>query len=195
MARPRAFDPDAVLGAALAVFWERGYRATSFDDITRATGVNKPSLYAAYGDKPALFRRVLERYHETLLAHAKSMLERPGSARQAIEDWLTSFLPSCTGAAGGRGCLSVNASLEAATVDDPDVTKAIKGYNRKIEKLLAATIRRGMAEKELSPKLDAAAAARLLLTTQTGLMVLARDRPDAKSTRATMMHALRALDR
>lgn len=195
MARPRGFDPDTVLVAALDLFWTRGYRATSFDDVTRATGVNKPSLYAAFGDKPRLFAQVLARYHAMLLQHATAILASDGPARAAIETWLLGFLPSCSGAAGGRGCLSVNTSLEAAAVDDPGVTKAIKAFNRKVEKLLAAAIRRGIAAGELARTLDADAAARLLLTTQTGLMVLARDKPDAASTRATMLQALRTLDR
>ena len=194
MARPRSFDPDAVLAAALELFWTKGYRATSFDDITRVTGINKPSLYAAFGDKPALFAQVLGRYHAMLLMHATGLLAGEGPARAAIEAWLTSFLPSCSGAAGGRGCLSVNTTLEAATVDDPGVAKLIKSHNRKIEKLLAAAIQRGIAAGELAGTIEPAAAARLLLTTQTGLMVLARDRPNAATTKATMLHALRVLD-
>jgi TetR/AcrR family transcriptional repressor of nem operon len=194
MARPRSFDADAVLGSALEIFWQKGYRATSYDDITRATGINKPSLYAAFGDKPGLFMRVLERYHAMLLMHATAMLGNEGSARAAIETWLLSFLPSCSGAGGGRGCLSVNASLEAAAIDDPAVAKAIKAHNRKIEKLLAAAIRRGVDAGELARAIDPDAAARLLLTTQTGLMVLAHERPSAPTTRATMLHALRVLD-
>lgn len=192
MARPRSFDPDVVLGAALELFWRKGFRATSFDDITRATGINKPSLYAAFGDKPALFARVLARYHAMLLAHAEATLA--GSpAREAIATWLTSFVPSCSGATGARGCLSVNASLEAAALDDPGVAKAIKAYNRKLEALLADAVRRGVARGELGRGVDPAAAARLLVATQTGLMVLARDRPSAAATRATMLHALRVL--
>lgn len=194
MARPRSFDPDAVLGAALELFWTKGYRATSFDDITRATGINKPSLYAAFGDKPALFARVLARYHGMLLMHATALLGAEGSARGAIETWLVSFLPSCSGAAGGRGCLSVNASLESAAVADPGIAKAIKAHNKRIEKLLAAAVRRGVAAGELAPTIDPEAAARLLLTTQTGLMVLAHERPKPDATRATMLHALRVLD-
>lgn len=194
MARPRSFDPDAVLGVALELFWKKGYRATSFDDVTRETGINKPSLYAAFGDKQALFARVLERYHAMLLAHAAATLGAGDSARAAVATWLTSFLPSCSGATGTRGCLSVNASLEATAVDDPAVAKAIKTYNRKLEALLADAIRRGVASRELASTVDPAAAARLLLATQTGLLVRARERPSAAAVRATMLHALRVLD-
>ena len=192
MGRPRSFDPDEILGAALQLFWVRGYQRTSFDDITRATGVNKPSLYAAFGDKATLFARVLDRYHAMLLAHATTTLEG-ASPRASLEAWMFSFLPACSGAAGGRGCLSVNATLEAAATADPGVKKPITAFNRKIEKILAGTIRRGIDAREFSSSLDADAAARLLLVTQTGLMVLAREKRNEATTRTTMIQALRSL--
>jgi TetR/AcrR family transcriptional repressor of nem operon len=194
MPRPKAFDPDAVVGAALELFWTRGYQATSFDDITRATGVNKPSLYAEFGDKSGLFARVLERYHEMLLAHASAMLGGQGNVRDAIRAWLLSFLPSCSGAAGGRGCLSVNATLDAAAAADPAAARRVADFRRTIERLLTRVIRRGVASGELSRAVDPQAAARLLLVAQTGLMVHARELPSPAATRKTMLQALRVLD-
>lgn len=194
MPRPRSFDPDVVLGAALDLFWSKGYRATSFDDVTRATGINKPSLYAAFGDKQALFARVLERYHAMLLAHAAAALGGAGSTREAIATWLTSFVPSCSGPGGVRGCLSVNASLEAAVLADAAVAKAVAAYNRKLEGLLTDAICRGVASGELARAVEPRAAARLLLAAQTGLLVRARERPSAATTRAAMLQALRVLD-
>ena len=194
MPRPKTFDPEQVVGAALDLFWTRGYQATSFDDITRATGVNKPSLYAEFGDKAGLFARVLERYHAMLLVHAESMLDGTGPVRPAIRGWLLSFLPSCSGAAGGRGCLSVNATLDAAAAADPAVARRVAAFRTKIERLLARAIRRGVASGELSRAVDPRAAARLLLITQTGLMVHARELPSPAATRATMLQALRTLD-
>lgn len=194
MPRPKTFDPEQVVAAALELFWTRGYQATSFDDITRATGVNKPSLYAEFGDKAGLFARVLERYHAMLLAHAEATLGGTGPARDAIRGWLLSFLPSCSGAAAGRGCLSVNATLDAAAAADPAVARQIAEFRLKIERLLARTIRRGIAAGELSRHVDPRAAARLLLITQSGLMVHARELPAPAATRATMLQALRTLD-
>lgn len=194
MPRPKTFDPEQVVGAALELFWARGYQATSFDDITRATGVNKPSLYAEFGDKAGLFARVLERYHAMLRAHAQAMLGGTGPVRDAIRAWLLSFLPSCSGAAGGRGCLSVNATLDAAAAADPAIARMVAAYRLEIERLLARTIRRGVASGELSRAVDPRAAARLLLVTQTGLMVHARELPSPAATRAAMLQALRVLD-
>jgi len=194
MARPKGFDPEQVIDAALDLFWTRGYQATSFDDITRATGVNKPSLYAEFGDKAGLFARVLDRYHAMLLAHAETTLGGDGPVRDAVRGWLLSFLPSCSGAAGGRGCLSVNATLDAAAAADPVVARRVADFRLRVEKLLARAIRRGVASGELSRRVDARAAARLLLVTQTGLMVHARELPSAAATRATILQVLHVLD-
>ena len=194
MPRPKTFDPEQVVDAALGLFWARGYQATSFDDITRATGVNKPSLYAEFGDKAGLFARVLERYHAMLLAHAEATLGGTGPVRDAVRAWLLSFLPSCSGAAGGRGCLSVNATLDAAAAADPAVAQRVAAFRLRVERLLARAIRRGVAAGELPRSVDPRAAARLLLVAQTGLMVHARELPSLAATRATMLLALRVLD-
>lgn len=194
MPRPKTFDPEQVVDAALGLFWTRGYQATSFDDITRATGVNKPSLYAEFGDKAGLFARVLERYHAMLLAHAEATLGGTGPVRDAVRAWLLSFLPSCSGAAGGRGCLSVNATLDAAAAADPAVAQRVAAFRLRVERLLARAIRRGVAAGELPRSVDPRAAARLLLVAQTGLMVHARELPSLAATRATMLLALRVLD-
>ena len=69
MARPRSFDPDEALDLARDVFWQKGFQGASLDDITAATGLNKPSLYAAFGDKNALFLKVLDRYHARIVAN------------------------------------------------------------------------------------------------------------------------------
>lgn len=193
MARPRSFDPEEIVAAALQLFWTTGFKGTSLDDITRATGITKPSLAAAFGDKATLFRRVLDRYHAMLLAHAESTLAQDGTARAAVEAWLTSFLPACSGAAAGRGCLSVNASLDAAAGADPGVGERIDAFNARIEKLLAARIRRGVAAGDVPRQVDPAAAARALLAAQTGLMVLSRQPRAADTVRAAMLQTLRIL--
>lgn len=102
MARPRSFDPHEALDLARDVFWRQGFQGTSLDDITVATGLTKPSLYAAFGDKNTLFLKVLDRYHERVVANAERVLNE-GPARDAIERWLTSFVPFCSGVKGTRG--------------------------------------------------------------------------------------------
>ena len=191
MARPRSFDPDEALDLARDVFWQKGFQGTSLDDITAATGLNKPSLYAAFGDKNALFLKVLDRYHARIVANAERVLKEGPAARDAIERWLTSFVPFCSGIKGSRGCLSVNTAADGAA-DQKAVRKRIERFNRKLEQLLSDRLRADRAQ--FSEAFDPDAAAHAIMAIYLGLMVLAKDAPDAARVRATLNHAVRLHD-
>src|SRR6476620_9841235 len=75
--RPRAFDPDAALERAMHVFWAKGYEGASLSDLTRAMRINRPSLYAAFGNKEQLFRKALDRYISGPLAFVEEALKEP----------------------------------------------------------------------------------------------------------------------
>src|SRR4051794_21977945 len=85
--RPRAFAIDEALDRALQVFWHKGYEGTSLTDLTQAMGITRPSLYTAFGDKEALFRKVLDRYLAGPAAHMRAALEEP-TARAVVEQLL-----------------------------------------------------------------------------------------------------------
>ena len=191
MARPRTFDPDKALDAAREVFWKKGFQGTSLDDITAATGLAKPSLYAAFGDKNALFLKVLDRYHARIVANAERMIGAGPSAREAIQRWLTAFVPLCSGVKGSRGCLSVNTSTDGS-LEQKEVRKRVEGFNRSLEELLRDRLRadRGQFRDEFDP--DAAAPA--ILAVYLGLMVRAKEAPEAAKVRATLNQAMRLLD-
>src|SRR6202790_2547237 len=140
MARPRSFDPDEVLDLARDVFWQQGFQGTSLDDITAATGLAKPSLYAAFGDKNALFLKVLERYHARIVAQAERIINDGPSARDAVHRWLIGFVPFCSGVKGKRGCLAVNTAADGAA-EQKEVRKRIESFNRKLEELLRDRLR------------------------------------------------------
>jgi TetR/AcrR family transcriptional repressor of nem operon len=190
MARPRSFDPDEALDLARDVFWQKGFQNTSLDDITAATGLNKPSLYAAFGDKNALFLKVLDRYHARIVDNAERILKEGPSARDAIERWLTGFIPFCSGTKGSRGCLSVNTAADGAS-DQKEVRKRIERFNRKLEQLLSSRLRADRAQ--FSDSFDPDDAARAIMAIYLGLMVLAKDAPDAARVHATLNQAMRLL--
>jgi TetR/AcrR family transcriptional repressor of nem operon len=191
MARPRSFDPDEALDAARDVFWQKGFQGTSLDDITAATGLAKPSLYAAFGDKNALFLKVLDRYHARIVANAERILNERPSARDAIERWLKGFVPFCSGIKGSRGCLSVNTAADGAS-DQKEVRNSIARFNRKLEELLRNRLRADRAQ--FSDAFDPDAAAHTIMAIYLGLMVLAKEVPDAARVRATLNQAMKLLD-
>jgi TetR/AcrR family transcriptional repressor of nem operon len=180
MARPRTFDPDDVLRQARAVFWRKGYQATSLDDITEATGLTKPSLYAAFGDKASLFLKVLDHYHEAIVVRAARELSEGTDAREAIEAWLTSFLPMWAGEKGGNGCLSVN-TLTDGGLEDAAVANSIASFNARLEALLLKRLKADRAQ--FARDFDPVAASRTIMATYIGLMALAKQKPSRQQAK------------
>ena len=108
--RPRSFDAGDALERAQRVFWRKGYLGTSMSDLTEATGVNRPSLYAAFGNKEALFRKVMDRYGEGPFAHFAEALAAP-TGREVAERLLRGGAALATDPRTPPGCLWVRGSL------------------------------------------------------------------------------------
>lgn len=191
MARPRTFDPDDVLNTAINVFWRKGFRGTSLDDITAETGLAKPSLYAAFGDKNALFLKVLQKYHERILKRTEKALTGEGPAREAITAWLESFVPHCSGSKGTRGCLSINTATDGG-LDQAELLESIDGYNARLQHLIH---RRLEADRQqFSKGFDPKAAAFLVMVIYTGIMTMGRQEPSAAQVRYSIHRAMSSLD-
>jgi AcrR family transcriptional regulator len=190
MARPRTFDPDEVLDTARDVFWQKGFQGTSLDDITAETGLTKPSLYAAFGDKTALFLKILERYHDQIIARSRKVLNGGPSARAAIEAWLTSFVPYCSGIKGRRGCLSINTATDGG-LDEAELRKSIARFNEKLEELILARLEADRSQ--FSKDFDPAAAAQIIMTVYVGLMVLSKQTPTPERVKSVIAQVMRLL--
>ena len=108
--RPRVFDTDAALECAMQVFWRKGYEGASLSDLTRSMGINRPSLYAAFGNKKALFHKALERYNEGPAAYVKDALKQP-TARAFVEHLLRGAADLQTDPRTPPGCLMVLGAL------------------------------------------------------------------------------------
>ena len=153
--RPPAYDADAAMASVMDVFWHAGYAATSLDDIGAATGMNRPSLYGAFGDKRALYGAALERYRTMARAAMTQALAHDRPLRQVIGSVYTKALSLyLSGPAAPRGCFMIGTALTEA-VGDPDLRKALGDGLRDIEAAFASRIR--LAQKQvpaLAPILD-----------------------------------------
>ena len=116
--RPRSFDTSRALDRALDVFWRKGYEGASLSDLTKAMGINRPSLYAAFGDKENLFRRVLDHYAEGPASYSYAALAEPTS-RAVVERLLYGTAEMLTAPRNPHGCLWVQGALACGNGADP----------------------------------------------------------------------------
>lgn len=121
--RPRNFDEDDALKKATQVFWSKGYDGVTIDDLVEGMGVGRPSLYAVFGDKRAIFLRALKAYAEAKGARAAKALLTPKSLRDSITDFLKFTVESATEKGSARGCLLI---CVAPLVDDPEVRQYLQ---------------------------------------------------------------------
>jgi AcrR family transcriptional regulator len=167
----RAFDIDDALDRALAVFWEHGYEGTSMAALTDALGINKPSLYAAFGNKEALFHRALERYRQGPAAYVGEALNQP-SARQVIEHLLLKSADFLTNPRYPRGCLLVHGAL-SCSAEAGAVRDELGRCRKKVEDALRRRLEKAKADGDLPAATVAADLARYVITVQQGMTVQA----------------------
>src|SRR5580765_7063178 len=158
LGRPRAFDPDAALERALQVFWRKGYEGASLSDLTRAMRINRPSLYAAFGDKEHLFRRALDRYEEGPASYACEALKEP-TARAVVERLLYSSADAMSDPRYPRGCLFIQGAL-ACGDEAVSVKRELSSRREAGEQALCERLERAKSEGDLPPDSDPVALAR-----------------------------------
>ena len=169
--RPREFCVDAALAAALRVFWSKGYEGASLTDLTQAMGVTRPSLYAAFGNKEALFRKALDLYEREKLVFMSLALEAP-TARGVAERVLRNALDLQTSDSGPRGCLNVISSV--ACGEEADSIKAeVVARRASAEAALLARFERAKVEGDLNDGFDALDLVRYLMAVLQGMAVQA----------------------
>jgi AcrR family transcriptional regulator len=177
MGRPRKFSEQEVLATARRQFNETGYHGTSVDDLSRATGLSKGSLYGAFGDKAALFQRIFEEYCASSDEGAAARLEGPED--QAL-DRLRTWLTSPDGHTGQPGCLLAKATAELAAENDAVATRSLAAYETLLDSC-RRLVEQAQRAGHLDPAADAEALGGLILTTHRGLEALAKAGVDAKT--------------
>jgi TetR/AcrR family transcriptional repressor of nem operon len=170
MSRPKEFDPQQALEAAMQAFWEHGYEATSLQVLVERTGVQKASLYATFGDKRALFLKVLTHYQALGLARTISALEAGPSPLAALREHVRCLVQGSCSKKGPRGCLWIKSALERAP-HDPEVAQLMQGHMRRVERAFREVLLRAQAAGELSANADVEAKARALYSALLGLHV------------------------
>jgi AcrR family transcriptional regulator len=188
--RPRAFNPDAALERAMHVFWAKGYEGASLSDLTRAMRINRPSLYAAFGNKEELFRKVLDQYANGPLAYFGKALAA-SKARGVIEQI---FFGAARMAGDPRlpaGCLMVQGALAVGTAAG-SVRKEAAGRRAGSEVALRRRLQRAKREGDLPKNADPAELARYVMTVLQGMAVQGADGASPDQLRRVAQVALRA---
>jgi len=171
--RPREFDVDEALDKAVGVFWRQGYEATTLDDLTNAMQIARTSLYHAFGNKEATFRRAVERYAQTRMGYLDEAIGLP-TARAVAEHYLRSNLMAVTARGGDpAGCLTIQGGLAAGAADQ-GVVQFLGDCRAGAEARLAERFRAAAAQGDLPPDEQPAHLAKYLFTVAAGLAVQAR---------------------
>jgi AcrR family transcriptional regulator len=188
--RPRTFDPDKALDRALRVFWRKGYEGASLADLTRAMRINRPSLYAAFGGKEALFRKVLDRYAEGPAAYVRAALEEP-TARAVAERLLLGSADLLGDPRHPRGCLMVQGALACGGAAE-SVRRELAARRAAADVAVRRRLERARAEGDLPAGADPADLARYLATVVRGMAVQAAGGASRAELRRVAATALRA---
>ena len=169
--RPRQFDTEAALDAALLVFWRHGYEGASLAALAAAMGVNMPSLYAAFGNKEALFRKALDRYLERPASYLPRALEEP-TARGAVEALFRGAIEMAMNPNHPDGCLLVQGALAAGPGAEP-IRQQLSHTRAAAEAAVRRRFEYALAVGDLPADADVAILARYVITVIWGLSVQA----------------------
>jgi AcrR family transcriptional regulator len=191
MGRPRGFDEDAALEAAMRVFWEKSYEGATMADLTEAMGINRSSLYAAFGDKESVFHWVMERYREGPFSHIWQALAQP-SLREVVAGLIHGTAEFLSTPGNPRGCLSIQ-GLACGTDAEP-VKQAIIDWRKSDEAALKKRLQQAQSEGELPAEIQPADLARYLSSVMAGLGVQAASGATRAELRRVGEIALRCIE-
>jgi len=188
--RPREFDVDRALDCALRVFWRKGYEGATLPDLTEAMGINRPSLYAAFGSKEGLFRKALDRYAEGPAAYVHEALKEP-TARAVAERLLSGTIDLVTDRRNPRGCLIVQAALACGEAAE-SIQKELVSRRLAGEAAVRVRFEHAVSDGDLAADSHPADLARYLVAFIQGMAVQAAGGATRAELRRVMHMALRA---
>ncbi|ATE66833.1 TetR/AcrR family transcriptional regulator [Rhizorhabdus dicambivorans] len=186
------FDIDETLTRAMQTFWAHGYEATSMQDLVTATGVNRASIYATYGDKRALFLTALRKYDGEIRRRMLAELAETKTPAEAIAAVFDKFIGQTTVPQGNWGCFLVNTALELAAHDD-EISELVNAAQDEIEAFFLAMIRKGQQSGAFAADRDAKPLAHQALASLLGMLVMIRSRPEEEFLTAVRDGFLKSL--
>ncbi len=192
MPRPREFEPEDVVAAAMEVFWRQGYQGTSLQNLVDETGINRGSLYSVFRDKHSLFLEALRHYRTTVVPGRILILEAPSDGLSSIRQYFEAVAGDLQGPACGRGCLMVNSAIELAAVDS-EVAEEVGRHLDRLRKGFAISLERAVELGELARSSRVRPLARYLTAVAQGLIVIGKATPDRQALREIYEPALSAL--
>jgi AcrR family transcriptional regulator len=181
---------EEALDRALRVFWRKGYEGASLAELTEAMGINRPSLYAAFGNKEGLFRKALDRYYEGPAAYVGEALNAP-TARAVAERLLRGTIDGLTGPHNPHGCLVVQGALACSEAAE-SIRRELAARRAAGESAVRQRFERALAEGDLPADTDPADLAGYLVTVIRGMAVQAASGATRKELRRVAEMALRA---
>ncbi|MFN3398055.1 MAG: TetR/AcrR family transcriptional regulator [Sulfurimicrobium sp.] len=191
--RPLEFDPEIALDAAMHLFWSKGYKHTSMQDLLAVMNLSKSSLYQAFGGKQRLFLRCLARYTDQFAGRLYQGLAVAPSGRRFIEEFLHSVLDDAAGTLVPRGCLVMNTACEFAQ-REPDIARDVALSVGRFRGALQAAVERAQHEGDIAPDKDSRALAAFLVSSMSGLKVQAKAGTETETLKGIIEMVLKALD-
>ncbi|WP_342480832.1 TetR/AcrR family transcriptional regulator [Paenibacillus sp. FSL L8-0340] len=177
MARLREFNEEKALDAAMQLFWEKGFEATSLSDLTSAMGIQRPSIYSAFGDKKGLFEAALRKYTSAHASDVRASLQKNVTVREAFRDFFDALVAKEYGNGANWGCFCINSMVELAPHDEKFeiLTREHQMY---LSVIFQETIERGVRSGELDASINAKSLAQTLVVSLIGLTVMLKSRPE-----------------
>ncbi|WP_312116535.1 TetR/AcrR family transcriptional regulator [Brevibacillus reuszeri] len=193
MVRPREFQEDKALEKAMHLFWEKGYEATSLSDLTSRMGIQKPSIYAAFGDKKDLFEAALRKYIHEHASFIRRQLQSVPSAKEAIRSLFEEITAQAYEDDRNCGCFCINTMVELAP-HEPRFEVLTREHQLYLSVIFLETIERGKKSGEFQPGVNAKALANTLVVSLIGLTVMMKSRPDRGFVNQSVETILSLLD-
>lgn len=193
MPRKKQFDREIVLDKAMKLFWEKGFHATSMDDLVKTLEINRASMYNAFGSKAGLFEMALEKYKNTNVKRVGDFLYYQLNVRKGLNLLFENLISEALLKGASKGCFIVNTTTELANTN-PEIDKKLLEHKVAFESVFYNYLKYGVDNGQISPYKDLNMIASYLYVMQSGLYVVSKVNANKEQLGKTVQAALSILD-